>query len=130
MSPSIPLGLAFGIRCQAPSVHLVLCLQLILPYLDLKIEYYDLGLPNRDATDDKVTVEAAEAIQVCACYHAVLAHTALSPWEHGCLCPSQYSGAPNNGKVRRQKGLHAPLLKAGYLTLKLWYTATRQKHQA
>jgi isocitrate dehydrogenase len=37
--------------------------QLILPYLDLKIEYYDLGLPNRDATDDKVTVEAAKAIQ-------------------------------------------------------------------
>ena len=39
-------------------------LQLILPYLDLKIEYYDLGLPNRDATDDKVTVDAAEAIKV------------------------------------------------------------------
>jgi hypothetical protein len=31
----------------------------------LKIEYYDLGLPNRDATDDKVTVDAAEAIKVC-----------------------------------------------------------------
>lgn len=42
-------------------------MQLILPYLDLKIEYYDLGLPNRDATDDRVTVEAAEAIQVSAC---------------------------------------------------------------
>jgi hypothetical protein len=39
-------------------------LQLILPYLDLDIKYYDLGLPNRDATDDKVTIEAAEAIQV------------------------------------------------------------------
>ncbi|BDA45403.1 Isocitrate dehydrogenase [NADP] [Coccomyxa sp. Obi] len=37
--------------------------KLILPYLDLKIEYYDLGLPNRDATDDKVTIEAAEAIK-------------------------------------------------------------------
>ena len=34
---------------------------LICPYVDLKTEYYDLGLPNRDATDDKVTVEAAEA---------------------------------------------------------------------
>ncbi len=34
---------------------------LILPYVDLKTEYYDLGLTNRDATDDKVTVEAAEA---------------------------------------------------------------------
>ncbi len=36
--------------------------KLILPFLDLPIEYYDLGMENRDATDDKVTVEAAEAI--------------------------------------------------------------------
>ncbi|KAG5181985.1 hypothetical protein JKP88DRAFT_320262 [Tribonema minus] len=36
--------------------------KLILPYLDLKIEYFDLGLPNRDATDDQVTVDAAHAI--------------------------------------------------------------------
>lgn len=36
--------------------------KLILPYLDLKIEYYDLGLPNRDATNDQVTVDAANAI--------------------------------------------------------------------
>ncbi|MGN1023153.1 MAG: isocitrate/isopropylmalate family dehydrogenase, partial [Lachnospiraceae bacterium] len=34
---------------------------LILPYVDLKSEYYDLGLVNRDATDDAVTMEAAEA---------------------------------------------------------------------
>ena len=34
---------------------------LILPYVDLKTEYYDLGLENRDATDDKVTVDAANA---------------------------------------------------------------------
>ena len=34
---------------------------LITPYVDLKTEYYDLGLKNRDATDDRVTVEAAEA---------------------------------------------------------------------
>ena len=34
---------------------------LICPYVDLKTEYYDLGLKNRDATDDRVTVEAAEA---------------------------------------------------------------------
>ena len=34
---------------------------LIFPYVDLKTEYYDLGLKNRDNTDDKVTVEAAEA---------------------------------------------------------------------
>lgn len=34
---------------------------LILPYVDLKSEYYDLGLENRNATDDMVTVESAEA---------------------------------------------------------------------
>lgn len=36
--------------------------QLILPYLDLKIEYYDLGIESRDATDDQITVDAANAI--------------------------------------------------------------------
>ena len=36
---------------------------MINPHLELKTVYFDLGLPNRDATDDKVTVEAAEAIQ-------------------------------------------------------------------
>ncbi|CAJ1946687.1 unnamed protein product [Sphenostylis stenocarpa] len=35
--------------------------KLILPYLDLNIKYFDLGIQNRDATDDKVTVESAEA---------------------------------------------------------------------
>ena len=35
--------------------------ELILPFVDLKTEYYDLGLPNRDKTEDKVTVEAALA---------------------------------------------------------------------
>ncbi len=34
---------------------------LILPYVDLKAEYYDLGLVHRNETDDKVTVESAEA---------------------------------------------------------------------
>ncbi|MEA4917713.1 NADP-dependent isocitrate dehydrogenase [Proteiniphilum sp.] len=37
--------------------------QLILPYLDLEIKYYDLGIQHRDETDDRVTVEAAEAIK-------------------------------------------------------------------
>ncbi|MBQ6469557.1 MAG: NADP-dependent isocitrate dehydrogenase [Lachnospiraceae bacterium] len=35
--------------------------ELIVPFVDLKTEYYDLGLPCRDETDDMVTVEAAEA---------------------------------------------------------------------
>ncbi len=37
--------------------------KLVLPYLDLDIKYYDLGMEHRDKTDDKVTVEAAEAIK-------------------------------------------------------------------
>ena len=35
--------------------------ELLEPFVDLKTEYYDLGLPNREATADRVTVEAAEA---------------------------------------------------------------------
>ena len=35
--------------------------ELILPYVDLKTEYYDLGLENRNATDDQVTVDSANA---------------------------------------------------------------------
>ena len=37
--------------------------KLILPYLDLPIEYYDLSVQNRDATNDQVTVDAANAIK-------------------------------------------------------------------
>ncbi|MFV3128396.1 NADP-dependent isocitrate dehydrogenase [Niveispirillum sp. KHB5.9] len=37
--------------------------RLILPYLDVDLKYYDLGVEHRDATDDKVTVESAEAIK-------------------------------------------------------------------
>jgi isocitrate dehydrogenase len=36
--------------------------KLIFPFLDIDIDYYDLGMEHRDATDDRVTVEAAEAI--------------------------------------------------------------------
>ena len=41
--------------------------RLILPWLDIDLQYYDLSMENRDATDDRVTVEAAEAIK----YHRV-----------------------------------------------------------
>src|ERR1700719_4088293 len=37
--------------------------QLILPYLDVELEYYDLSIQRRDETDDRITVEAAEAIR-------------------------------------------------------------------
>jgi len=37
--------------------------RLILPYLDIELEYYDLGIEHRDATDDQVTIDSAEAIK-------------------------------------------------------------------
>ncbi|UNK39584.1 NADP-dependent isocitrate dehydrogenase [Shinella sp. H4-D48] len=37
--------------------------KLIHPYLDIDLEYYDLGMENRDATDDQVTIDAANAIK-------------------------------------------------------------------
>jgi isocitrate dehydrogenase len=37
--------------------------KLVVPYLDIDLKYYDLGMEHRDATDDKVTVDAANAIK-------------------------------------------------------------------
>ena len=39
--------------------------RLILPYLEIDLRYYDLSVQNRDATDDQVTIDAAEAIKAC-----------------------------------------------------------------
>src|SRR5215470_10566936 len=37
--------------------------KLILPYLDIKLEYYDLGIEKRDETNDQITIDSAEAIK-------------------------------------------------------------------
>jgi len=37
--------------------------KLILPYLDIDLKYYDLGIESRDATDDQITIDSAEAIK-------------------------------------------------------------------
>ena len=50
--------------------------KLILPYLDIDLIYFDLGLPHRDATDDRVTTEAAEAIKV---HHVGVKCAAINP---------------------------------------------------
>ena len=39
--------------------------KLVTPYLDLNIQYFDLGVEHRDKTDDKVTLDAANAIKAC-----------------------------------------------------------------
>ncbi|MFA7105469.1 MAG: NADP-dependent isocitrate dehydrogenase [Dysgonamonadaceae bacterium] len=52
--------------------------QLILPYLDLDIKYYDLSIQNRDATNDQVTIDAAEAINK---YHVGIKCATITPDE-------------------------------------------------
>ena len=37
--------------------------RLILPFLDVDLKYYDLGVKKRDETDDRITVDAAHAIR-------------------------------------------------------------------
>ena len=44
--------------------------QLILPYIDVELFYYDLGIESRDKTEDQITIDAADAsgsAAVCAC---------------------------------------------------------------
>ncbi|MGN1117327.1 MAG: isocitrate/isopropylmalate family dehydrogenase, partial [Acutalibacteraceae bacterium] len=50
--------------------------ELILPFVDLKTEYYDLGLKYRDETDDKVTFDAGEAIKK---YHVGVKCATITP---------------------------------------------------
>src|SRR5260370_357922 len=52
--------------------------KLILPYLDIDLKYYDLGIENRDATDDRVTIEAGEAIKK---YHVGIKCATITPDE-------------------------------------------------
>ena len=41
--------------------------RLILPYLDVDLDYYDLGIENRDATDDQVTIDASRSLASRRC---------------------------------------------------------------
>lgn len=52
--------------------------RLIVPYLELDIKYYDLGIENRDKTNDMVTIEAAEAIKK---YHVGIKCATITPDE-------------------------------------------------
>lgn len=53
--------------------------QLILPYVDLDIKYYDLSIESRDETDDQITVDAAKAIQK---YNVGIKCATITPDEH------------------------------------------------
>ncbi|MBS3914984.1 MAG: NADP-dependent isocitrate dehydrogenase [Bacteroidetes bacterium] len=52
--------------------------KLILPYLDVDIKYYDLGMEHRDATNDQVTIDAAEAVKQ---YHVGIKCATITPDE-------------------------------------------------
>ncbi len=53
--------------------------QLILPYLDVELLYYDLSVTSRDATDDQITIDAAEAIKK---YHVGIKCATITPDEN------------------------------------------------
>ena len=50
--------------------------KLILPYLDVDIQYYDLGMEYRDETNDQVTIDAANAIKAIWCRYQMCYHYA------------------------------------------------------
>jgi len=52
--------------------------KLVLPYLDIDIKYFDLGLPYRDKTNDQVTIDAANAIKK---YHVGIKCATITPDE-------------------------------------------------
>lgn len=52
--------------------------KLILPYLDIELKYFDLGIEHRDATNDQVTIDAAEAIKR---YHVGIKCATITPDE-------------------------------------------------
>lgn len=80
--------------------------ELLLPFVDLKTEYYDLGLEKRDETNDQITIDAAEATKKygvavkCSNHHAQcqpcgrvsLKEMWKTPRNHPCNLEEPYSG--------------------------------------
>ena len=62
--------------------------ELICPFVDLKTEYYDLGLENRNATDDMVTFESAEALKGYSTHpaHVAVANSKVRPYYKNRVC--------------------------------------------
>jgi len=54
--------------------------KLLLPYIDLKTEYYDLSIEKRDETDDQITIDATEAIKR---YKVGVKCATITPKRHG-----------------------------------------------
>ena len=85
--------------------------ELIRPFVDLNTEYYDLCLPNRDATDDQITLQAAEAIKRLARGGEVRHHHPQPPADGG-VSPEEdveISQRHHPGRPGRH-GVPAPIL--------------------
>ncbi|ONM58353.1 Peroxisomal isocitrate dehydrogenase [NADP] [Zea mays] len=87
--------------------------KLIFPFLDLDIKYYDLGILHGEATDDKVTVEAAEAtlkynvaIKCATITPALMAASSFSTLQH--VDPA---GAPSTSPVKLEERMKLDLLQ-------------------
>ena len=70
--------------------------KLILPYLDIKLDYFDLGIQKRDETDDQITIDAAEAIKR---YGVGVKCATITPDGHGALSGSDGLRAKRTSQV-------------------------------
>ena len=71
--------------------------KLIHPYLDLDIDYFDLSVENRDATNDQVTVDAANATKK---YGVAVKCATITP-DEGRVCLLYTSPSPRDGLLSR-----------------------------
>ena len=77
--------------------------KLIHPYLDIDLEYYDLGIENRDATDDQVTIDAANAIKKHRRRRQMRHHHARRAARRGVRAQEDVAKSPN-GTIRNILG--------------------------
>ncbi len=82
---------------------------LLEPYIDLKTEYYDLGLKKRDETDDMITVEAAEATKI---YGVAVKCATITPNQQRV---EEYGLKQMEKPKRNDKGLYLTVLSSGLL---------------
>ena len=80
--------------------------ELILPYINLKTEYYDLGLENRDRTEDNVTKESAEAIKRLGVGVKAVVAVSIERIHQANLCnfgilPLLFENAEDYGKIEQ-----------------------------
>ena len=80
--------------------------ELIAPFVELKTEYYDLGLLHRNETKDQVTVDAANATRRLGV--AVKCATITPPARHRVPCPHPHRQHPPRGEELEKADHHRP----------------------